>query len=164
MLIFFAIPACDCEPEGISSGQCHRATGQCACLEGFSGHRCDRCARGYKGDFPICKPCHQCFSVWDTVVGELTNQTRRLEAQVTELLTTGVTAPYKELISNLERNAKAVREIVLNKTASEKLENIQDLIHLIKYVITSKQQDQIYSLLQYLIVFPVEWCRSSTGI
>ncbi|KAM4712138.1 laminin subunit beta-1b isoform 1-T1 [Anableps anableps] len=121
--------ACDCEPRGISSEQCHRATGQCTCLGGFSGPRCNQCARGYMGEFPTCEPCHQCFSAWDTVVGELTNQTRRLEAQVTELLTSGVTAPYKELVSSLERNARAVREIVQNKTAAEKLEGVQDLMH-----------------------------------
>ncbi|KAK5604488.1 hypothetical protein CRENBAI_016382 [Crenichthys baileyi] len=121
--------ACDCDPRGISSEQCHRATGQCTCLDRFSGPRCDQCARGYKGEFPTCEPCHQCFSIWDTVVGELTNQTRRLEAQVNELLTTGVTTPYKELVSSLERNARAVREIVENKTAAEKLENVQDLMH-----------------------------------
>uniref|UniRef100_A0A3Q2TZN7 Laminin, beta 1b n=1 Tax=Fundulus heteroclitus TaxID=8078 RepID=A0A3Q2TZN7_FUNHE len=120
---------CECDSRGISSEQCHRATGQCTCLERFSGPRCDQCARGYKGEFPACEPCHQCFSVWDAVVGELTNQTRRLEAQVTELLTTGVTAPYKELVGSLERNARAVREIVTNKTAAEKLENVQDLMH-----------------------------------
>ncbi|XP_061571279.1 laminin subunit beta-1b isoform X1 [Cololabis saira] len=121
--------ACDCDRRGISSDQCHRATGQCTCVEGASGPRCDQCARGYEGTFPACQPCHQCFAVWDTVVGELTNQSRRLERQVTELLTSGVTAPYKELVVSLERNAKAVREIVENKTATVKLEQIQDLMH-----------------------------------
>lgn len=121
--------ACDCDQRGISSEQCHRATGQCTCLDGFSGPRCDQCARGYKGEFPTCEPCHQCFPIWDVVVSELTNQTHRLEARVTELLTTGVTAPYKELVDSLERNARAVREIVQNKTAAEKLESIQDLMN-----------------------------------
>ncbi|GLD48271.1 laminin subunit beta-1-like protein [Lates japonicus] len=130
--------ACDCDPRGISSQQCHRATGQCTCMEGVSGQRCDKCARGYQGEFPICKPCHQCFATWDTVVGELTNQTRRLEAQVTELQTSGVTAPYKELIGSLERNVKAVREIVESNPAAVKLEQIQELMH------------QIIGLMSYL--------------
>lgn len=134
------IPACNCDQRGISSEQCHRATGQCTCLDGFSGLRCDQCARGYKGEFPTCEPCHQCFPVWDVVVGELTNQTRRLEARVTELLTTGVTAPYKELVDSLERNARAVREIVQNKTAADKLESVQDLMNQITYVVIWKHQ------------------------
>ncbi|XP_047431649.1 laminin subunit beta-1b [Mugil cephalus] len=121
--------ACDCDPRGISSEQCHRATGQCTCVEGVSGPRCDKCARGYQGEFPSCEPCHQCFAVWDAVVGELTNQTKRLDAQVTELQTVGVTAPYRELINSLEKNTKAVREIVENNPAAVKFEEIQDLMH-----------------------------------
>uniref|UniRef100_A0AAQ5YRG6 Laminin, beta 1b n=1 Tax=Amphiprion ocellaris TaxID=80972 RepID=A0AAQ5YRG6_AMPOC len=126
--------ACDCDLRGISSPQCHRATGQCSCVEGVSGPKCDQCARGSQGEFPHCQPCHQCFAVWDAVVGELTNQTRRLEAQVTELQTSGVTVPYKELVSSLEKNAKAVREIVENNPAAMKLEQIQDLMHQIMYM------------------------------
>ncbi|XP_039998683.1 laminin subunit beta-1b isoform X2 [Xiphias gladius] len=121
--------ACDCDPRGISSEQCHRATGQCTCVEGVSGPRCDKCARGYQGEFPVCEPCHQCFAIWDTVVGELTHQTRRLEAQMTELQTSGVTVPYKELISSLERNSEAVREIVESNPAAVKLEQIEDLMY-----------------------------------
>ncbi|XP_061922418.1 laminin subunit beta-1b [Entelurus aequoreus] len=121
--------ACDCDPRGISSGQCNRASGHCTCVEGVSGPRCDECARGYQGVFPDCQPCHECFATWDRVVGELTNQTRRLEAKVTELQTNGVTAPYKELVSSLETNAKAVREIVESNPAAVKLGKIQDLMH-----------------------------------
>uniref|UniRef100_A0A3Q3MER3 Laminin, beta 1b n=1 Tax=Mastacembelus armatus TaxID=205130 RepID=A0A3Q3MER3_9TELE len=121
--------ACDCDPRGISSEQCHRATGQCTCLEGMAGLRCDKCARGYHGEFPDCESCHQCFASWDTVVAELINQTRHLEAKVTDLQTTGVTKPYKDLLSSLERNTKAVREILESNPAGMKLELIQDLMH-----------------------------------
>uniref|UniRef100_A0A671X5I6 Laminin subunit beta 1 n=1 Tax=Sparus aurata TaxID=8175 RepID=A0A671X5I6_SPAAU len=131
--------ACECDARGISSDQCHRATGQCTCVEGVSGLKCDQCARGFQGEFPSCEPCHQCFAVWDNVVGELTNQTQRLEAQVAELKSSGVTAPYKELVGSLERNAKAVREIVESNPAAVKLEQIQDLMHEITYLNTSEE-------------------------
>lgn len=128
--------ACDCDPRGISSEQCHRATGQCTCVKGVSGPRCDQCARGYQGEFPDCEPCHRCFAIWDTIVSELTNQTLRLEAQVTELQTSGVTAPYKELISSLDTNIKAVKDIVENDPAVARFEQIQDLMHQITGVMS----------------------------
>ena len=53
---------------------------------------------------------------------------------MTELQTSGVTEPYKDLISSLERNVKAVREIVESNPAAVKLEQIQDLMHQIMYV------------------------------
>ncbi|XP_076016179.1 laminin subunit beta-1b [Genypterus blacodes] len=121
--------ACDCDPRGIASEQCHRGTGQCTCVTGVSGLRCDECARGYHGEFPACEPCHRCFGIWDNVVGELINQTQRLEAHVSEFQTRRVTAPYKELVSSLEKNAKAVREIVESNPAATKLEEIEDVMH-----------------------------------
>lgn len=130
----FTLLACDCDPRGISSQQCHRATGQCTCSKGVSGPRCDKCARGYQGEFPACEPCHQCFAVWDAIVGELTNHTLRLEGQIAELQKSGVTAPYKNLIKSLEKNAKAVRDIVESNPAAVKLEAIEELMHQITYV------------------------------
>lgn len=103
-------------------------------MASVSGPRCDKCARGYQGEFPDCQPCHQCFATWDRVVEELTNQTRRLEAKVTELQTSGVTAPYQDLVTSLETNVKTVTEIVQSNPAAMKLEEIQDLMHQITYV------------------------------
>lgn len=60
---------------------------------------------------------------------ELKNQTQRLEAQVTELQSTGLTAPYKELITSLENNSKAVRDVLESNPAAVKLETIQELMN-----------------------------------
>uniref|UniRef100_A0A3P8V9S7 Laminin, beta 1b n=1 Tax=Cynoglossus semilaevis TaxID=244447 RepID=A0A3P8V9S7_CYNSE len=132
--------ACDCDPRGISSPQCHRATGQCSCLDGVSGPRCDQCARGHQGEFPHCEPCHSCFANWDLVVQELKNQTQRLEAQVTELQSTGLTAPYKELIASLENNSKAVRDVLESNPAAVKLETIQELMNQILSELNSTEE------------------------
>lgn len=119
--------ACDCDRRGISGEQCHRASGQCACVEGVTGPRCDQCARGYYGEFPACERCHQCFEDWDRVVGELTNQTRRLQDHVNELQISGVTAPYKETVASLEKSAQAVRDLLEKNPAAQRLEEIQAL-------------------------------------
>lgn len=34
---------CDCDPNGVVSSGCERATGQCHCKEGVTGRRCDKC-------------------------------------------------------------------------------------------------------------------------
>lgn len=50
-----------------------------------------------------------------------------------ELQSSGVTTPYKELVSSLERNTKAVRDILESNPAAMKLEEIQELLHEIRY-------------------------------
>lgn len=34
---------CDCNLEGIISDECNRETGQCTCLPGVTGRKCDTC-------------------------------------------------------------------------------------------------------------------------
>ncbi|XP_028290565.1 laminin subunit alpha-1 isoform X3 [Gouania willdenowi] len=54
---------CICDLRGSESSVCARddsqsgvSAGQCVCLEGFAGLRCDACAFGFR-DFPQCVPC-----------------------------------------------------------------------------------------------------------
>ncbi|XP_036790744.1 laminin subunit alpha-1 isoform X1 [Oncorhynchus mykiss] len=58
---------CSCDMKGSLTPACIRDDnhakpenglnpGQCLCMEGFAGERCDRCAFGYR-DFPLCSHC-----------------------------------------------------------------------------------------------------------
>ena len=103
-------------------------------MEGYAGHRCDACARGYSGQFPDCVRCHQCFSEWDTILSELTNHTQRLLQTVDDAKVGGVVAPYKDLIDSLERSAGELREILEHDAVSQPLEQTQQLLQEATYV------------------------------
>lgn len=120
--------ACDCDPEGISEPQCHKGSGQCVCVEGVAGPRCDVCARGFSGTFPDCQPCHQCFAEWDSIVGQLTNQTHRLVNRVHALKVSGVSGPYKKSIEGMERSVADINAILSQNPASQPLSEIQQLL------------------------------------
>nr|XP_057943910.1 laminin subunit beta-1a [Doryrhamphus excisus] len=120
--------ACDCDPRGIAQQQCNRNNGHCACEEGVSGPRCDTCARGFSGTFPNCKRCHQCFSEWDAVVGQLTNQTHRLANKVNAIKASGVAGPYRKPIDIMERSASDIYAILNQNPASQPLSEIQQLL------------------------------------
>lgn len=97
-------------------------------MEGFSGPRCDTCARGYTGEFPDCERCHQCFAEWDVIVGDLTNQTHRLVQKVNTIKATGITGPYQATINNVESSANSIRNILAQNPATQPLTEIQGLL------------------------------------
>nr|XP_013801983.1 PREDICTED: laminin subunit beta-1 [Apteryx mantelli mantelli] len=119
--------ACDCNPRGIQTPQCDRATGQCVCNEGVEGPRCDRCSRGYSGFFPDCVPCHQCFALWDVVIGQLANRTQQFLDRANALKITGVTGPYQQTLNTLEKKLSEIKTIIAQNPAAEPLKNIGNL-------------------------------------
>lgn len=110
--------ACDCDPRGIDTPQCHRVTGHCSCRPGVSGVRCDQCARGFSGVFPACYPCHACFGDWDRVVQDLAARTRRLEQQAKELQQTGVLGVFESRFWSLQEKLGIVQGIVSARNMS----------------------------------------------
>uniref|UniRef100_A0A8D0CDK1 Laminin, beta 1a n=1 Tax=Scleropages formosus TaxID=113540 RepID=A0A8D0CDK1_SCLFO len=120
--------ACDCDPRGIKEEQCDKTTGRCVCVEGVAGHRCDECARGFSGEFPHCERCHDCFQVWDQVIGELANQTRRLTERVGSLKASGVTGPYHETFNSIEQSTSAIQAILDQNPAAQPLAEIHELL------------------------------------
>ncbi|XP_010155107.1 PREDICTED: laminin subunit beta-1, partial [Eurypyga helias] len=119
--------ACDCNPRGIQTPQCDRATGQCICNEGVEGPRCDKCSRGYSGFFPDCVPCHRCFALWDVIIGELANRTQQFLDRANALKITGVTGPYQQTLSTLEEKLSEIKTIIAQNPAAEPLKNIGNL-------------------------------------
>uniref|UniRef100_A0A4W4F2P6 Laminin subunit beta-2 n=1 Tax=Electrophorus electricus TaxID=8005 RepID=A0A4W4F2P6_ELEEL len=130
--------ACDCDHRGIAEPQCNKDTGHCVCAEGISGPRCDICARGYSGDFPHCKRCHQCFAEWDVIIGELTNQTHRLVQKVNTIKSSGITGPYQDTINSVERSANSIRDILAQNPATQPLSEIQGLLEQATYELMSQ--------------------------
>uniref|UniRef100_A0A1A8RJK3 Laminin, beta 4 n=2 Tax=Nothobranchius rachovii TaxID=451742 RepID=A0A1A8RJK3_9TELE len=56
--------SCDCNLEGSKHPSCNPETGECLCRAGVAGISCDECAPGYESEFPSCKKCHPCTSLW----------------------------------------------------------------------------------------------------
>uniref|UniRef100_A0A8C9VEK0 Laminin subunit beta-1 n=1 Tax=Scleropages formosus TaxID=113540 RepID=A0A8C9VEK0_SCLFO len=126
--------ACDCDPRGIIQEQCHKMTGRCVCVEGVAGSRCDTCARGYSGEFPNCVRCHECFAEWDQVIGDLANKTQQLVKKVDTIRVSGLTGPYQETISKMEKSANTIRAILAEHPAAQPLTEIQELLQQATYV------------------------------
>lgn len=116
--------ACDCDPRGIETPQCDQSTGQCVCVEGVEGPRCDKCTRGYSGVFPDCTPCHQCFALWDVIIGELTNRTHKFLEKAKALKISGVIGPYRETVDSVEKKVNEIKDILAQSPAAEPLKNI----------------------------------------
>uniref|UniRef100_A0A8C6NUH4 Laminin subunit beta 1 n=1 Tax=Nothobranchius furzeri TaxID=105023 RepID=A0A8C6NUH4_NOTFU len=120
--------ACDCDPRGISEQQCNKANGHCVCVGGVSGPRCDSCARGYFGTFPDCHLCHQCFAEWDSIIGQLTNQTHRLVNKIGAIKSSGINGPFRKAVESMEKSAADIQVILDQNPASEPQTEIQHLL------------------------------------
>ncbi|KAI8787320.1 laminin subunit alpha-1 [Biomphalaria glabrata] len=53
---------CNCSLEGSSNHQCDPQTGQCHCMPGYQGLKCDTCALGHYDNLIRCTPC-DCNSI-----------------------------------------------------------------------------------------------------
>ncbi|KAL8212819.1 UNVERIFIED_CONTAM: hypothetical protein K2H54_058895 [Gekko kuhli] len=115
---FVSWAACDCDPRGIETPQCHRVTGHCSCRPGVSGVRCDQCSRGFAGDFPACHPCHQCFGDWDRIVQDLAARTRSLAQRAQQLQQTGLTGAFEGTFRRLQDKLSAIQAIVSARNAT----------------------------------------------
>nr|XP_034317839.1 laminin subunit beta-1-like [Crassostrea gigas]XP_034317840.1 laminin subunit beta-1-like [Crassostrea gigas] len=98
--------------------QCDRRTGQCVCLTGISGYKCDRCDRGTTGELPNCKPCGECFYNWDRVIRDLRDQTQYLVNGALKIKATGVEKAFEKEFAEMENNIQEIRDIIRNANVS----------------------------------------------
>lgn len=58
------LPACNCDPMGSISMQCH-SNGTCQCRQGFVGYKCDKCELNYFHNRAThqCEECPVCYGL-----------------------------------------------------------------------------------------------------
>lgn len=66
-VLFFSLcplPACNCDPMGSISMQCH-SNGTCQCRQGFVGYKCDKCELNYFHNRAThqCEECPVCYGL-----------------------------------------------------------------------------------------------------
>lgn len=71
-MLTLPFPACDCNPWGSVTSDCHKETGDCTCKPGIVGQQCDICG----SDFAIitdsgCFECTGCSLILKDYMGEL---------------------------------------------------------------------------------------------
>lgn len=62
--ILCPLPACNCDPMGSISMQCH-SNGTCHCRQGFVGYKCDKCEMNYFHNRAThqCEECPVCYGL-----------------------------------------------------------------------------------------------------
>lgn len=121
--------ACECNSYGSATYQCNRETGQCVCIKGIGGYKCDQCARGYLGEAPYCSPCGECFDNWDDILSSLNSQTDSIIERAKQIKLQGATGAYTKEFEDVEKNIETIRNILNNTTVSTKdIKKINDNI------------------------------------
>ena len=120
---------CECSLSGSQSNQCEKSTGNCVCIPGISGVKCDRCARGFTGTAPHCEACGECFDNWDIIVQKLKNETLVLLDKARAIKQTGTTGAYTKQFTQIEENLKEVEKILQGQDINEMdLDKVRDMI------------------------------------
>lgn len=121
--------ACECNSYGSATYQCNRESGQCVCIKGIGGYKCDQCARGYLGEAPYCSPCGECFDNWDDILTNLNGQTDSIIERAKLIKTQGATGAYTKEFEDVEKKIEIIRDILNNTTVSTKdIKKINDQI------------------------------------
>nr|CAB3263373.1 laminin subunit beta-1 [Phallusia mammillata] len=125
--------ACECNMQGSKSTQCDPATGQCDCLEGVGGKRCDSCLRGFTGQIPNCESCGECFGNWDSIINGLEDETDKAIGKAESIGETGITGIYDKEFNDIEASLPI-------QTPSMDDDNVDSLVEMIKNKTRQQQQ------------------------
>ena len=137
---------CDCDDKGAMYGNttsCDRS-GQCDCIEGVIGKKCDKCQENYymNSYSPYCLPCDECYGL----VQEAVNEHRHSLLKIKDLIKTiNSTKPvianenddeFKQRLDELTGDAvmlKTAAKTVKTKwqTATNQIEYIEDKVKLL---------------------------------
>ncbi|CAH1185884.1 unnamed protein product [Phyllotreta striolata] len=94
---------CNCNEFGVVPGDVDTCdeNGKCRCREGFTGEKCNRCAkeREYIED-GVCKPCGRCAML---LFGEIDNMREGIDS-IYDMFKSGVGPPWKKLTDDLEKH------------------------------------------------------------
>lgn len=117
-----------------------RNNGSCVCVDGISGPRCDRCARGFTGKAPHCDPCGECFDNWDSTISTLKDHTLRLLESARRIKQTGTTGAYTNEFTTIENNLNEIESILGGQNITEAdIGLIQDMIDQLRRNLTETQ-------------------------
>lgn len=131
---------CECNPSGSATLQCLRNNGSCVCIDGISGPRCDRCARGFTGRAPHCDPCGECFDNWDLTITTLKDHTLRLLDAARRIKQTGTTGAYTKEFNEIESSLSEIEAILAGQNVTEAdVGGIEEMIDQLRRNLTETQ-------------------------
>lgn len=121
--------------------QCHKETGDCVCIPGISGPKCDRCARGFTGMVPYCNACGECFDSWNNITNILKEETFHLLEKARQIKQTGTTGAYTKQFTQIELNFDEIMKILEGQNISKSdLERVQNMVNDAKSKLASLQE------------------------
>lgn len=128
---------CECDRSGSETMQCDRRTGQCQCIKGVAGYKCDRCDRGTTGSLPYCVPCGECFDNWDTIISELKEETDILVTEGSNIKVSGAPGAFGKEFKDMEDKLDEVRRIIAGtNVTTEDLDSMKEKLNQIRKNLT----------------------------
>jgi chromosome segregation ATPase len=107
-----------------------------------AGYRCDRCDRGTTGSLPYCVPCGECFDNWDTIIGELKEETDRLVTEGRNIKVSGAPGAFGKEFKEMEDKLDEVRRIIAgSNVTAEDLDSLREKLNQIRKNITDSGND-----------------------